>query len=102
MIKHYALETFMDVARPILTKAGAKAKASLAAKAATSASQQDASKSEPKGATAAPIAHPQPAGVGALPKFRDDYRAKFGQLPDDRTEVAFLTKRFNWDAHVPA
>src|SRR5205823_277932 len=92
----YLHDSLMTVARPILQRAGSKAKADAASSAAKTASQEAASRNEPKGAAATPIPRTDTTGVGKLGDFRKEYLSRYKEMPDDRTEVNFLTGKYKW------
>lgn len=93
-------EILADVARPIITEAKGSFKKSQDAKSAKLASQIEASRSEPKGGTAAPTPAPVPKKHEQLAEFRRQYRQQLGEMPTDREEVAFVTGKpihgFKW------
>lgn len=97
LTRRYAREVLMDVARPLLTKAGGQIQKAAQARQERQASQEAQSRTEPKGGTAPPIPVAAPTTGGKLQSFRDEYLKKRGERPSDREEVQFMTGKFKWD-----
>lgn len=85
----------MAVARPILQKAGAQAKAANQSVLTKIDAQKKASQAEPQSAGAAPVPQAAPSGAEALKKFREDFRAQYKRMPTTTEEVTWKVRQYS-------